>query len=111
MEKRYTINKIIEIKNKGVNSFGLAGRVLNSDAVGELPLKEGHVYTQEDLWRMEVEEMLNSADNKNDFRYLGSLITDGIDNGYKNVYDYQLKSAMRLAKIKKQKNIQGVLLN
>lgn len=45
-------NKYRELKEQGITDFGLVGRLLNIGAV-RIPLKEGHVYTKEEVWKLD----------------------------------------------------------
>ncbi len=91
-------NVIVEMKNRGVTNFGLAGRLLTIDG-NRVPLKSGHVYTAEDMWKYEIEEMLRNPQTKEDFDAIGLKLNYAIDNYKIDIWDYQMQAAKKRAEI------------
>lgn len=91
------------VYGKGRNVFGLAGRLLNSDIVDRAPLKQGHNYTREDIWKLEFEELYRNAETKEDLNALGAKLNYAIDNKLDiNVIDYQFMGAKKMTEIYKK---------
>lgn len=93
-----------DIKIRADDNFGLVGRVLNSRTADKLPLKPGHVYTKEDIWKLEVEKMLKNPQTKEDFDALWAKFNEAIDNNYSGevIWDYQLQVAKARARVYNQ---------
>ena len=97
MEKTSAYEKIRE---NGANNFSLAGRVINNDAFDKIPLKQGHVYTKGNLWKLKIEEMLKNASTIEDLNALGAKFNEAIDNKYDvDIWDYQLQAAKKMNQI------------
>ena len=81
-------NTLIEMKNRGINNFGLDGRLLTIDG-NRIPLKAGHVYTLADTAIMEghsVSKNVHEKILKSGLDYLIESARRGEDTGGK-IYD------------------------
>jgi len=100
-------NKTYKKRNgESVINSGLAGRFLNLGAFS--PLKEGHVYTKEDMWKIEVEGMIKNAETREDLNAIGVKFNMAIDNKYNldTIWDYQMKAAKKMTEIYNKQKVE-----
>jgi hypothetical protein len=55
----------------------------------------------EDIWKLEIEEMLKNPQTKEDFNAIGRKLNQAIDNNYNGdvIWDYQIDAAKKRAKV------------
>jgi hypothetical protein len=93
-------NSIIEIRNKGITDFGLAGRLLTIDG-NRVPLKPGYVYNSpEEIWITEMDYLMENAKTHEDLHAIGAKINYAKENNLKvNIWDYQFAAPKIMRKI------------
>jgi len=94
-----------EYKTNGENVKGLVGRVASEiksifRGIYLFPLKEGSICKPCDLWKYEVENMLNNAQTIEDLNNLGAKMNYAKDNNLDvGLIDYQFKAAKKMTEV------------
>lgn len=91
MEEANQINKIAELRRRGITNFGLAGRLISNRA--EMPLSEGTIDYTPSVGK-------NGEDSE---QKLYNFIAESYNKGYSLVTDYKFKVINAVKKLKELK--------